>query len=125
MIILLMQSLFQMSKKPKPRKKKYFPNNYEAVKAAPYQWFMPIPFDEFMDWKIAGYEIPSSINCIIRETRLDTGEVTEYVYQTAGRARNKCRQIMDEGVSEMVICTDEELHYLYPEYIEDYDDPLA
>ncbi len=52
-----------MSKKPKPRKKKYFPNNYNAVKAAPHQWFLPIPFDEFMDWKIGGYEIPSSINC--------------------------------------------------------------
>ena len=114
-----------MSKKPKPRKKKYFPNNYAAVKSAPYQWFMPIPFDEFMDWKIGGYEIPSSINCIIRETRIDTGEVTEYVYQTAGRARNKARQIMDEGVSELVVCTADELHYLYPEYIEDYDDPLA
>ena len=115
-----------MTKKKKGGKKRpYYPNNYEAVAGAPHQWFHPIPFDEFMDWKIAGYEIPSSINCIIRETRLDTGEVTEYVYQTAGRARNKARQIMDEGVSELVICTDEQLHYLYPEHIEEYDDPLA
>tara|TARA_R100000458_G_C8218177_1_gene203419 strand:+ start:146 stop:484 length:339 start_codon:yes stop_codon:yes gene_type:complete len=112
-----------MSKKKK--KKPYFPNNWDAIADAPSKWFHPIPFDEFMDWKIGGYELPSSINCIIRETRIDTGEVTEYVYQTAGRARNKAVQIMDEGVSEFVVCTHEELHYVSPEFAEDYDDPLA
>ena len=112
-----------MSKKKK--KKPYFPNNYAAVAAAPAEWFPPISFDEFMDWKIGGFEIPSSINCIIREKRIDTGEVTEYVYQTAGRARNKARQIMDEGVSEFIVATADEVHHLYPELVEDYDDPLA
>tara|TARA_R100000781_G_scaffold5653_1_gene6231 strand:+ start:38 stop:376 length:339 start_codon:yes stop_codon:yes gene_type:complete len=109
----------------KKKKKPYFPNNYAAVSAAPAEWFMPIPFDEFMDWKIAGYEIPSSINCIIREKRTDTGEVTEYVYQTARHARRRAEQIMSEGVSELTICTDSEVHHLYPEYIPEYDDPLA
>ena len=111
-----------MSKK---KRKKYFPNNYDAVSSAPAEWFPPIAFDEFMDWKIGGYEIPSSINCIIRETRCDTGEVTEYVYQTAGHAKRKARQIMEEGISEFVVATAEELHYLRPEYVEEYDDPIA
>tara|TARA_R100000781_G_scaffold88124_1_gene54252 strand:- start:403 stop:744 length:342 start_codon:yes stop_codon:yes gene_type:complete len=110
----------------KKRKKKYFPNNWEAVAGAPAEWFDSIPFDEFMDWKIGGYEIPSSINSIIREKRLDTGEITEYVYHTAGRAQNKARQLMDEGVSEFVIATSEAVHHLYPKHMEeDYDDPLA
>lgn len=109
----------------KKKKKKHFPNNYDAVAAAPPEWFPSIPFDEFMDWKIGGYEIPSSVNCIIREKRVDTGEVTEYVYQTAGRARNKARQIMDEGVSELTVCTDEAVHHLYPQEVPEYDDPLA
>ena len=56
---------------------------------------------------------------------MDTGEVTEYVYQTAGRARNKARQIMDEGVSELTVCTDEAVHHLYPQEVPEYDDPLA
>ena len=107
------------------RKKKYFPNNYDAVAGAPAEWFIPIEYDDFMDWKIGGYEIPSSINCIIRESRIDTGEVTEYVYQSAYHAKRKARQIMDEGVSEFVVATAEQLHYLRPEFIEDYDDPLA
>ena len=78
-----------------------------------------------MDWKVFGYEIPSSINCIIREKRVDTGEVTEYVYHTAGHAKRKARQIMDEGVSEFIVCTSDEVHHLYPHYEEYYDDPLA
>ena len=111
-----------MSKK---KRKPYFPNNWEAIKECPADMFHSIPFDEFMDWKIAGYEIPSSINCIIRETRIDTGEVTEYVYRTAGRAKQKARQIMNDGVSEFVVCTDESVHHLYPRQTEEYDDPLA
>ena len=111
-----------MSKK---KRKKYFPNNYDAVAGCPAEWFPGIPFDEFMDWKIGGFEIPSSVNCIIRETRIDTGEVTEYVYQSAGHAKRRARQIMNEGVSEFVVATAEELHYLRPEQIEKYDDPLT
>jgi hypothetical protein len=117
-----------MSDKKKRRKKKYFPNNYEAIKDCPDSFFFQIPFDEFMDWKIFGYEIPSSINCIIREQRIDTGEVTEYVYQSAGRARNKARQIMDEGVSEFLVCNADQIHYIYPEvtqYKEDDYDAFA
>ena len=112
-----------MSKKKK--KKPYFPNNYDAVAQCPSEWFHPIPFDEFMDWKIGGYEIPSSVNCIIREKRIDTGEITEYVYQTARHGRNKARQIMDEGVSELTICTEDAVHHLYPDYVQQYDDPLT
>ncbi len=114
-----------MSKKKKPRKKKYFPNNYDAVAGCPSEWFDSIPFDELMEWKIGGYEIPSSINCIIREKRTDTGEVTEYVYQTARHGRRKAEQIMNEGVSELTICTEEEVHHLPPHYVPEYDDPLA
>ena len=109
----------------KKKKKPYFPNNYDAVAAAPAEWFMPLEFDDFMDWKIGGYQLPSSINCIIREKRMDTGEVTEYVYRTARHGRRKAQQIMSEGVSELTICTDEEVHFLRPRYIPEYDDPLA
>ena len=111
-----------MSKK---KKKPYFPNNYDAIKQCPDSFFFQIPFDEFMDWKIFGFEIPSSINSIIREQNLETGKVTEYVYQTAGHAKRKCKDIMSKGVSEFVVCTDEQVHYIYPEVTEhkeeDYD----
>mgnify|MGYP003143519971 FL=1 len=114
-----------MSDKKKRKSKPYFPNNYEAVRNCPSEWFPPVSFDEFMDWKIGGYEIPSSINCIIREKNLRTGKVKEYVYQRPTAAKNKCIEIMDIGESEFIVCNSDEIHHMYPNYAEDYDDPLA
>ena len=110
-----------MSKKKKP----YFHNNVEAIREAPDEYFIPIPFDELMDWKICGYEIPSSVNCIIRERSLKTGKVKEYVYERTGAAENKLKKMMGEGVSEITTATHESIHHLTPRYEEDYDDPLA
>ena len=109
-----------------PKKKPYYPNNWKAYKDAPDQFFFPLPFDELMDWKIGGWEMPSSISCMIRETNRRTGKVKEYVYQRPSAARKKARDIMNAGESEFVVCTHEEVHALYPQ--ENYDifeDPLA
>ena len=110
------------------KKKTYFPNNWKAIHDCPPEYFDSLTFDEFMDWKICGYEIPSSISCIIREKNLDTGRVREYVYSKSSAARDKARQIMDEGVSEIVVATEDSVHHLFPQHkhiTEDYDDPLA
>ena len=109
----------------KKRKKKYFPNNYTGIAAAPSEWFDSIPYDEFMDWKTAGWELPSSVNCIIREHNLKTGKVKEYVYQRIISARKKASQIMAEGESSITVCEADSIHYLYPEEVEEYDDPLT
>mgnify|MGYP001459288326 CR=1 FL=1 len=109
----------------KKRKKPYFPNNWKAYKDAPSEYFEDLPFEQFMDWRVNQWEIPSSIDCIIREQNLDTGKVTEYVYQSAGHAQNKVRAMMDKGESEFFIANKEGLHHLYPKFPEDYDDPLA
>ena len=106
-------------------KKKYYPNNWRAYKDTPADFFLPIAFDEFFDWKVAGWELPSSVNCIIREHNRVTGKVKEYTYSRAGDAKNKCRAIMDIGESEFTVCTPDAVHFMQPEYIEDYDDPLA
>ncbi len=50
-------------------KKKDFPNNFEAYRAAPHQFFESIDFEEFMDWKMMGWEIPSSVAALsVNET---------------------------------------------------------
>ena len=115
-----MLNLSLMSKKKKP----YFHNNVEAIREAPAEYFIPIPFDEFMDWKICGYEIPSSVNCIIRERSLKTGKVKEYVYQRPMAARKKLEKRMESGEYEFTVCNEEAIHLLTPRP-EDYDDPLA
>ena len=110
-----------MSKKKKP----YYPNNIEEYRQAPAEWFDQIPFDEFMDWKCAGWELPSSVSCIVREHNLKTGKVKEYVYSKDGAAKNKVRAIMNEGESSITVCNRETIHHLTPEEIDIYDDPLA
>ena len=112
---------------PKKKKKPYFPNNWEAIAAAPAEYFDSLPFEQFMDWKLAGWEIPSSVSCIIRETNVRTGKVKEHVYQRMHAAQNKARELMDIGESEFLVCTPDEIHLMTPRYLEEspYDDPLA
>ena len=106
-------------------KKPYFHNNVEAIRAAPSEYFHPIPYDEFMDWKIGGWELPSSCNYIIRERNLNTGKVKEYVYQKPGAAKKKLEERMESGESEFIVADHEAVHFLTPRYSENYDDPLA
>jgi hypothetical protein len=108
-----------------PKKKPYYPNNWAAFKETPSSYFEPISFNEFMDWKIAGWEIPSSVSCIIRENNKVTGKVKEYIYSRVGDAKRRCRKIMDVGESEFIVCTSDAVHVMYPETVPEYDDPLA
>ena len=108
-----------------PKKKPYFPNNVEAYRGAPSHWFDDIPYEDFMDWKVAGWELPSSIACIIREENLETGKIKEHVYRRASAAKKKTRDIMREGISEFTICAPDAIHFMTPEREDLYDDPLA
>jgi len=102
-----------MSKKP------YYPNNWRAYKDAPDETFETIGFNEFMSWKISGWELPSSVYCVIRESNPKTGKVKEYVYSRADHAEKKAHSIMLKG-NEMFIATDTEVTALYPEEL-DYE----
>ena len=108
-----------------PKKKPYFHNNVEAIRQAPASFFVPIPFDEFMDWKIGGWELPSSCNYLIRERSLKTGKVKEYVYQKPAAAKKKLEQRMESGEFEFTVADHDSVHFLSPNMEEDYDAPLA
>ena len=108
------------------KKKRYYPNNWAAYKESPDNFFISIPYDEFFEWKVSGWELPSSVSCIIREHNQVTGKVKEYTYSRAGDAKNKCRAIMDIGESEFTVCTPEAVHFMEPELNYDpFEDPLA
>ena len=109
-----------------PKKKQpYFPNNWQAFKDADESFFLPIDYEEFMDWKIGGYELPSSINCVIRERDLKTGKVKEYVYSRPMAAKKKLEERMKAGDYEFTVCNGEAIHLLTPMEEDPYDDPLA
>ena len=109
-----------MSKKKK--RKKDFPNNYDAVAQTPPEYFSEyLPtFEEFMDWKIGGYEIPSSVAAIVRVRDLKTGRVKEHVYKYKHAARNKTKKLMDSGNKEITIVQRDTVHFIYPKE-KDYD----
>ena len=108
------------------KKKPYYPNNWKELSKVPASYFESITFDEFMDWKIAGWEIQPGISCMIRETNKRTGKVKEYVYEREHAAKARARQIMDVGESEFIVCTPSQIHFMEPELDYDpFEDPLA
>ena len=109
-----------MTKKKKP----YFPNNWKAYQESPAEWFQPMPYEQFYSWKIDGWELPSSVQCIIRE-ETKSGEIKEYVYTRAKDAQKRIQRLMDDE-SKFIVADQDQIHFLEPKQIlEDYDDPLA
>ena len=97
------------------KKNRYFPNKCAKLRAVPAEMFEPIEFDEFMDWKIAGWEIPSSVAAIIREQDLESGKVKEYVYSTIAGANKRALKIMKNSKAEFTVCTHDDLAHMYPQ----------
>jgi hypothetical protein len=100
-------------------KKRYFPNKCAKLRAVPAEKFEPIDYEDFMDWKIAGWLIPNEVLCIIREENLKTGKIKEYTYKREHAATKKANEIMDAGHA-FTICTANNLQHMKPE--EDWAD---
>ena len=91
-----------MSKKRKNgnmAKRKDFPNNWQEYKDADDDMFHEHTFEEIMSWKVAGWELPSSVCCIIRTSDVETKKVKEYVYQKRSAAQAKVDQLIDLSLS--------------------------
>ncbi len=103
--------------------KKYFPNNYNKVAACPAEFFEPIEYDLFMDWKMNGWEMMPEAQCIIRTVNCKTGKVKEYSYQRKSAAKKRLNKLLIEHEHELIICTDDNIQHLKPEkYITDHDE---
>jgi len=90
----------------------YFPNNWEAWNEMPEDFLATPTWEEFEDWKLRGWEIPSSVCCIIRATNTK-GKVKEYVYQKTHAAEKRIQQLIAEE-AEFTICTEDELRHISP-----------
>ena len=93
-------------------KKKYFRNNWSKWKAVPDEFFEPIDFNEIMEWKVAGWELPMDVVCLIRATNKDTKKVKEFVYKQRKAADNRIKQLTEDQNLELCITTHEAQHYL-------------
>ena len=108
---LSMWSLFTM-------RKKYYPNNWKVIHDTPAEAFeFPdggLTFEEFMDWKIGGYEIKDDYCCVIRAKDMDNGKIKEYAYQLRHAARKKYRKLKDKGKYELTIVQRDTVHFIQP-----------
>jgi len=100
-------------------KKNYFPNNWKEYKDAPDDMFETHTFEEIMTWKVANWELPSSVCCLIRVKNNRTGKIQEHVYQKEGAARNKVDQLMHTPDIEFTVCNHEAIHMLATRPIDD------
>ena len=98
---------------------KYYPNNWKAIKDAPDELFDTCSYDDFETWKLQGWEIPSSVSCIIRAEDHRTGKVKEYTYKTSKGARDRLMKIMDAGHHTVTIVDHSAIHLLKEEPIND------
>ena len=91
---------------------KEFPNNWEVIASAPSEFFQECTYEEFIDWRLCAWEIPGSVDCIIRAQRKDTGEVTEHVYQKPHAAKQRMLRYLQDGEHELTICSADAIHLI-------------
>ena len=103
------------------KKKPYYPNNWKKIKAVPAEYFDALSVEDFMEWRLYNWEIPSSVACIIREENSVTGLITEYTYSKPSAAREKVKELMAAG-HEFVIANEAEVRLMTPELLEDEED---
>lgn len=95
-------------------KKPYFPNNWDEYYNSDDSMFIPHTFEELMTWKVAGWELPSSVCCIIRVSDLRTKKVKELVYQQRAAAQNMVNRLINTPEIEFTVADHEAIHFVSP-----------
>ena len=103
-----------MSKRPSNRRPKYFPNNWKAYKDSPDEFFIPLTYKDFFNWKVMGWVLPSSIACVIREEK--DGKISERIYSQSAAADNYLTKQMSDKKNTTIytIVDDKQVQVLYP-----------
>tara|TARA_Y100000361_G_C10975274_1_gene246125 strand:+ start:284 stop:607 length:324 start_codon:yes stop_codon:yes gene_type:complete len=95
---------------------KYYPNNCDIIAKAPDEYFEPCTWEEFYEWRMCNWEIPSSVQCIVRAQHKDTGKVTEHVYQKPKAAHKRIMKYMQDGMYEVVVANQDAIHLIKRNY---------
>ena len=94
--------------------KKYFPNNYNKIARCPAEWFEPMEYDLFMDWKMNGWEMMPETQVFIRTVNCKTGKVKEFVYQQHKSARKKVAKLIIDQEEEFIIAGHDFIQHMKP-----------
>ena len=101
---------------------KYYPHNWDVIKDAPDEFFEPCSWEEFFEWKLCAWEIPSSVSCILRAEHIDTGAITEHVYQKPKSAQRRLIKYLQDGEHDVTICNSDSIHLVKVATIDETDD---
>ena len=71
---------------------KDFPNSFDQIAEVDSSSFPDMDFEEFMDWRVGGWEIPGNVQFIIRAEDANTQNIKEHVYMTRRGAQNKIKK---------------------------------
>ena len=94
-------------------KKKRFTNNWKEYRDTPVEMFPEVHFDEFMEWRVLGWEILPTHCCVIR-ARTDAGKVKEYSYKRWAAAEKKINKLMDDpDMIELTIADNDEVQLIH------------
>ena len=91
---------------------KYYPNNWKAIHDAPSEYFEECSYEDFFVWKLNGWEMPSSVTCLMRAEHKDTGKIKEHVYKSPKRAVQRLTKYMDDGNYNVTVCNHEAITLL-------------
>lgn len=103
------------------KKRKYYPNNWEAIKACPPKYFPEMEYEEFRDWKIFGYQLPSSHYGVVRIENLDKGTIEEFTYKTEHHTKQRLKKEIGKNCL-ITVATDDGVYHLMPNRI-DFNNP--
>ena len=95
-------------------KKPYFPNNWRAYKESPDEFFIPLTYKDFFNWKVMGWVLPSSVACVIREEK--DGKISEKIYSQSHAANNYLTKEMSDKKNTTIytIADEHQVQVLYP-----------
>ena len=96
------------------KKPKYFPNNWKAYKESPDEFFIPLTYKDFFNWKVMGWVLPSSVACVIREEK--DGKISEKIYSQSQSANNYLTKQTTNKNNKTIytIVDDKQVQVLYP-----------
>ena len=94
-------------------KKKLFANNWKEYRGTPWEMFPDVGFEEYMEWRVHGWEILPTHCCVIR-ARTQAGKVKEYSYKRWSAAEKRINKLLgDPDMVELTIVDDEEVKVMY------------
>ena len=96
------------------KRPKYFPNNWKAYANMEDEFFLPLSYKDFFNWKVMGWALPSSVACVIREEK--NGKIYERVYSQSKSAHNYLESQMNDEKTNTIftVCDQTAVQVYYP-----------